>query len=265
MFPITESPNEPLNESLAAPAPTSISAARLAANRRNALLSTGPRTEEGKKRVRLNACRHDLTGQVAVLPDEEREAVTAFSDQFVAAYAPKTFEERLLVRAIAECYWRIARGGAFETNWFAMDIACLPDHAMAGGNVEIATALHMANTFRKEGPSFQLLTLYEQRAYRALDRNLRKLAEARREHATLCAKAMRDSAHLARIHAKRGLQFDMDAEARANGGFVFSSVEISAAIQRQRFLDEPLPPEADQYASAAVQRSKARAGQPVKR
>ena len=63
---------------------------------------------------------------------------------------------------------------------------------------------------------------------------------------------MRDSAHLARIHAKRGLQFDMDAEARVNGGFVFSSVEISAAIQRQRFLEEPLPPAADQVASAAV-------------
>jgi hypothetical protein len=38
------------------------------ANRSNALLSTGP-TEEGKKRSRLNALRHDITGQVTSMTD----------------------------------------------------------------------------------------------------------------------------------------------------------------------------------------------------
>jgi hypothetical protein len=39
-----------------------VSDKRIAANRRNAQKSTGPRTEAGKQRSRLNARRHGLTG-----------------------------------------------------------------------------------------------------------------------------------------------------------------------------------------------------------
>ena len=46
------------------------SPAQLAANRRNAQKSTGPRTAEGKKRASLNALKHGMTAKTVVLPHE---------------------------------------------------------------------------------------------------------------------------------------------------------------------------------------------------
>jgi len=43
------------------------------ANRRNAQLSTGPRTPEGRAAVDLNALRDGLTAQTTVLPNENPE------------------------------------------------------------------------------------------------------------------------------------------------------------------------------------------------
>jgi len=41
---------------------------RLAANRANSLLSTGPRTDDGKRKCSLNAVKTGLTGVTVLLP-----------------------------------------------------------------------------------------------------------------------------------------------------------------------------------------------------
>jgi hypothetical protein len=40
---------------------------QIAANRKNATKSTGPRTEEGKQRSRQNAFRHGLTAETVIV------------------------------------------------------------------------------------------------------------------------------------------------------------------------------------------------------
>ena len=45
--------------------------AQIAANIENAKKSTGPRTNEGKERSRMNALDHGLTARLALLPDED--------------------------------------------------------------------------------------------------------------------------------------------------------------------------------------------------
>jgi hypothetical protein len=52
------------------------SARKAAANRQNALKSTGPKTPDGKAAVRLNALRHGLLSQEILLPGEDEEALT---------------------------------------------------------------------------------------------------------------------------------------------------------------------------------------------
>ena len=63
---------------------TTISAARLNANRRNARRSTGPITESGKHRSRLNARTHGLRAESDAVAPDEAEAVADRS----AAWAP---------------------------------------------------------------------------------------------------------------------------------------------------------------------------------
>ena len=55
-----------------------ISLRRLEANRRNALRSTGPRTEAGKQQSRTNALRHGLTAETVVGILEDAEDYKAF-------------------------------------------------------------------------------------------------------------------------------------------------------------------------------------------
>ena len=47
---------------------------KIEANRRNAQRSTGPKTEEGKDKVRLNALKHGLCAETIVLPHEDADA-----------------------------------------------------------------------------------------------------------------------------------------------------------------------------------------------
>ena len=59
------------------------SPARLAANRRNALKSTGPKTPEGKAASRLNAFKHGLAGEGDLLaPSEDAQLVEHRSEVF---------------------------------------------------------------------------------------------------------------------------------------------------------------------------------------
>lgn len=67
------------------------------ANRRNALKSTGPRTEDGKRRASRNAVRHGLTAETVVEPIEDAEDYTAFEQAVAADYDAETAVERELV------------------------------------------------------------------------------------------------------------------------------------------------------------------------
>jgi hypothetical protein len=88
--------------------------AQLEANRANALLSTGPRSEEGRERSSLNAMKHGLTGRTVVLPKEDKEEYRAFCKRMIDSLHPATPVEEELAQSIADQYWRLRRVRAIE-------------------------------------------------------------------------------------------------------------------------------------------------------
>jgi len=89
---------------------------QIEANRRNALSSTGPRTEDGKRRTRHNAVRHGLTAEIVVVALEDIRDYQAFEAAVIADYDARTAVERELVLRLASLLWRIRRATAIETD-----------------------------------------------------------------------------------------------------------------------------------------------------
>ena len=88
---------------------------QFAANRRNALRSTGPRTEEGKQTSRLNAVRHGLTAETVVGSLEDADDYMAFEEAVTQGYDARTAAERELVLRLASLLWRLRRANTVET------------------------------------------------------------------------------------------------------------------------------------------------------
>jgi hypothetical protein len=91
---------------------------QIEANRRNARLSTGPVTEEGKRRSRQNAVRHGLTAETVIDALEDAEDYAAFEMAVTADYDAQSAVERELVLRLASLLWRLRRATAIETGLF---------------------------------------------------------------------------------------------------------------------------------------------------
>ena len=88
---------------------SSVSPARLAANRLNAQKSTGPRTAEGKGRSSQNALKHGLCSGAAVLPGECAEAFDAFGRELDEELRPRGSAQRVLFEQIHNLAWKLRR------------------------------------------------------------------------------------------------------------------------------------------------------------
>ena len=108
-----------------------ISLQRLEANRRNALRSTGPTTEAGKQRSRVNAVRHGLTAETVVGSLEDAEDYKAFEAAIIADYDAETAVARELVLRLASLLWRLRRANAIEADLFETQAEALRERRLA--------------------------------------------------------------------------------------------------------------------------------------
>ena len=70
--------------------------------------STGPKSEVGKKRSRLNAVKHRIYSKVIIDPDEEIQFKNIYLE-LIAEYPPAGFMENYLIKEIAELMIRKER------------------------------------------------------------------------------------------------------------------------------------------------------------
>jgi hypothetical protein len=104
---------------------------QIEANRRNALKSTGPRTEQGKRQSRRNAVRHGLTAETVVAALEDVEDYRGFEAAITADYDAQTAVERELVLRLASLLWRIRRATGIETDLLQIQAEILRDRRQA--------------------------------------------------------------------------------------------------------------------------------------
>ena len=91
---------------------------QIEANRRNARLSTGPVTEEGKSRSRQNAVRHGLTAETVIDALEDAADYAAFEMAVTAGFDAQSAVDRELVLRLASLLWRLRRATAIESGLF---------------------------------------------------------------------------------------------------------------------------------------------------
>ena len=140
--------------------------ARLAANRRNALKSTGPRTAAGKKRSSKNALRHGLSVQIFLTPEE-----TQINSELVRAFRAAT-GQAFLANAAAEAHLHLIR--VRQARLELLNKAC--DHTQEQRHTEPEELVYHA----LGSVSSELLKLdgYERKALSRRKNALRALLEA---------------------------------------------------------------------------------------
>jgi hypothetical protein len=84
------------------------SQAQIDANRRNAQLSTGARTPEGKAVVACNALKHGLRADIFKQPMTDPESFDRFLADLVAEHQPQTSSEAVYVERMALCLNKLA-------------------------------------------------------------------------------------------------------------------------------------------------------------
>jgi len=85
------------------------------ANRANALMSTGPKTPEGKARSSKNALKHGLTADSVVLEGEDKDAFDELLARLEKYYEVQDIVAHELCKQAAQYMWRMRRAAGFET------------------------------------------------------------------------------------------------------------------------------------------------------
>jgi hypothetical protein len=184
----------------------------------NSLKSTGPKTEAGKQRTKLNAYKHGLTGQIHVFTAAEQTAFDAHCKAIIEVLAPVGALEQDLAQSIAEGRWRLKRARAIESSIFAAGQLSLLGFDAGVPTSEDPAQLFIednviqATTWLAKNDNFLLLALYEQRINRTIERNMAELRTLRAERKAAREQALEEALLLSQLAKSKGEEYDPAAD-----------------------------------------------------
>ena len=214
---------------LALPAPPKpVSELRLAANRANAQLSTGPTSPQGKSKSSLNAVKTALTGRTVLLSTDDAAAYEQHLRNYDKEFQPATPREYDLVQSIADTSWRLQRIPALELAIYAhgrIQFASQFDNhepALRPGLIELHTFMAYEKQLRN-------LQLQDARLHRRREKDMAELRQLQQERNRRERQELEAAAKLytAAKHNKKPFN-------PADFGFEFSTEDVEAYLEGVR-------------------------------
>ncbi|HEX4770961.1 MAG TPA: hypothetical protein VH351_09040 [Bryobacteraceae bacterium] len=206
----------------------STTAARLEANRANALLSTGPRSTEGKAASSRNAVKTALTGRTVLLPGDDAERYERHLAHYDKLYRPVGDQEIALVQSLADTMWRLDRIPGLEEALYVKGCNEFTAQVCELDPREQLTMLRM-HTYLAYERQFRNLNIQEMRLFRHREKLIAEIVKLQQERAQ---KEKDDFAAAAQLYIKARTErkpFDP-----AEYGFEFSTSDVEAYLEGAR-------------------------------
>jgi hypothetical protein len=195
---------------------------QIAANQKNAQLSTGPTSTEGRAKSSLNAVKTGLTGRTVLLPGDDAAAYESHIASFFSRHQPVGDEEHNLVQSLADTEWRLLRIPALEFGIYAVGRLELAGE-FPQEHPEVRKHLIEAKIFLVYQRQLNNLSIQENRLRRHREKDLTALRERqenrKREQRILLNKAAKQ--YIQAVHEDRHQEWEPVAN-----GFEFSMEQI---------------------------------------
>jgi hypothetical protein len=133
------------------------------ANRTNAKLSTGPKTDEGRAVVGTNALKHGIFSRHVILDGESKKDFDSLKQEFYNQFQPQGLLENLFWERALTAAWRLSRVTQMES----MLINHAADRSCGSGIIEVLGGY--------AGDELALLSRYEISLEKILFRSLGEL------------------------------------------------------------------------------------------
>ncbi len=197
---------------------------QIAANRKNAQLSTGPTSDTGKATSSLNAVKTGLTGRTVLLPSDDIAAYEEHVAGTFAEWRPETDREKALVQLIADTDWRLLRIPTLESGIYALGRLDFADK-FADQPEELRATLLDTYVFQHSRRDLTNISLQESRLRRQREKDVAELKELQHERRKLHEARLNAAAHMYQRFKDNQDPFDP-----AEFGFEFSFDEIEERV-----------------------------------